>query len=187
MQLLRNADALIVDMRTNAGGSPGTVALFASHFFDSPGIPLFEIVHRYDPTDGYSTADPAIPNRDGLRPLYVLTSARTFSAGEGFTFLVKEQRRGEVLGEKTPGAANPGRAYPVNSRFEVTVPNSQVRMAVSGGNWEGVGVTPDIEVPLTDALRVAHGRALRSLLDATPNGFWADAKELETLEADGKE
>jgi hypothetical protein len=62
-------------------------------------------------------------------------------------------------------------------------------MAVSGGNWEGVGVTPDIEVPATDALRVAHGRALRSLLNATPKGSWADAlrKELETLEADGKE
>lgn len=167
MQVLRYADALIVDMRTNAGGSPGTVSLIASHFFEPPGVPLFEIIHRYGPKDSYSTADPAVPNRDGARPLYVLTSARTFSAGEGLAFLVQEQRRGDIVGEKTPGAANPGRAYPVNSRYEVVVPNGQVRMAITGRNWEGMAVTPDIEVPAADALRVAHSRALRSLLSVT--------------------
>ncbi len=190
MQSLRHADALIVDMRDNAGGSPGTVALVASYFFDASGLPLFEIVPRYDPKDGlYSTADPAVPNRDGVRPLYILTSARTFSAGEGLAFLVQERQRGEIVGEKTAGAANPGREYPLNPRLEVIVPNGQVRMAITGRNWEGVGVTPDIAVPATDALRVAHIRALRSLLRAAPNGSWADSlrKELEKLEAENRE
>jgi len=61
-------------------------------------------------------------------------------------------------------------------------------MAVTGRNWEGIGVIPDIAVPASEALHVAHIRALRSLLSTTPSGSWADVltKELQALEADGK-
>jgi C-terminal processing protease CtpA/Prc len=53
----------------------------------------------------------------------------------------------------------------------VTVPNGRVRAAVSGGNWEGTGVTPDVAVPEADALRTAHTLAIRRLAaDAT--GEW---------------
>jgi C-terminal processing protease CtpA/Prc len=187
MQSLRYADALVVDMRTNAGGSPGTVALLASYFFDAPGLLLFEIIPRSGARDGrYSTEDPAVPNRDGMRPLYILTSEQTFSAGEGLAFIVQERQRGEIVGEKTAGAANPGRQYPVNPHFEVTVPNGRVRMALTGRNWEGIGVTPEIAVPASEALHVAHIRALRTLLSATPNGSRADSlrRELKALEAE---
>ena len=104
-----------------------------------------------------------LAERDGRRPVYVLTSARTFSAGEGFAFLLQERGRAEVIGERTPGAANPGRPYPVNALFEVTVPNGKVVSAVRRGNWEGIGVVPDIEVPAAEALRIAHARALERL------------------------
>ena len=46
MQVLQPADALIVDMRANGGGSPDTVALFISYLIEGTGQPLFEIVHR---------------------------------------------------------------------------------------------------------------------------------------------
>jgi C-terminal processing protease CtpA/Prc len=103
--------------------------------------------------------------------VYVLTSARTFSAGEGFAFLLQERARAEVIGERTAGAANPGRPYRVNPWFEVTVPNGQVRSAVSGGNWEGRGVKPDLEVAAPDALVAAHSRALKRLIEGA-DGDW---------------
>jgi C-terminal processing protease CtpA/Prc len=48
------------------------------------------------------------------------------------------------VGERTAGAANPGRPFPVNDHFEVAVPTGKVVSAIRGGNWEGSGVTPDV-------------------------------------------
>jgi hypothetical protein len=175
MRLLRRADALIVDMRQNSGGSPETVALVTGYLFDQPGLPLFDIVPRSGERVTYGTPAPAPAERDQRRPLYVLTASRTFSAGEGFAFLLQERGRAEVIGERTAGAANPGRPYRVNPLFEVTVPNGQVRSSVSGRNWESDGVAPDISVPASDALRVAHLHALRELLTHAPAGPWHDA------------
>lgn len=185
MRTLRHTDALILDMRENSGGSPDTAALLASYLFDAPGLRLFDIIPRSGGEGRqYATEQPAAPERNGTRPIYVLTAARTFSAGEGFAFILQERRRAEVVGEVTAGAANPGRPYPVNDRFEVTVPNGQVRGAVTGGNWEGRGVIPDVRAPASDALRVAHIRALRELVKLEPSGAWQDTlkRELAALE-----
>jgi CubicO group peptidase (beta-lactamase class C family) len=170
MRLLHRADALIIDLRQNGGGSPDTVALTAGYVFDEPALPLFQIFPRAGDPVAYATPAEPPAVRDGRRPVYVLTSSRTFSAGEGFAFLVQERGRAEVIGERTGGAANPGRSYRVHE-FEVTIPNGRVRSAISGGNWEGRGVLPDTEVAAADALTVAHARALKRLIDVA-TGEW---------------
>ena len=185
MQTLQNADAIILDMRSNSGGSPETVALLVSYFFDAPQLPLFSVVDRLGGRREYFTEKTPPRERNELRPVYVLTSKRTFSAGEGTAFLLQERQRAEVIGETTAGAANPGKPFPINSRFEATVPNGKIEAAVTGGNWEGGGVKPDVAVPAADALRAAHARALRRLLKQPPND--ADRgdleKQLRSLEA----
>jgi len=164
MRLLNRADALILDMRRNAGGSPGTVVYLLGYLLDAPGAALFEIVHRPpEPPDRYALDTTLPPERDGTRPIAVLTSAQTFSGGEGLAFLLQERHRAEIVGEVTAGAANPGTTYPVNDRFRVNVPNGRIKSAVGGGNWEGTGVTPDVKVPAADALQTAHDRMLRTL------------------------
>jgi len=185
MQTLAHADALILDMRPNGGGSPGTVALLVSYLLE-PGVPLFDILHRPPlPADHYATERAPLPARDVKRPVYVLTSAATFSGGEGFAFLLQERHRAEIIGEVTAGAANAGRPYRVNPRFSVTVPNGQVKSAIGGGNWEGTGVTPDVKTTAAEALMVAHTRALRGLIERELPGAWRDALEraLKTVEA----
>jgi hypothetical protein len=184
MQVLRNADALILDLRAKGGGSPETVALVLSYLFDAPGLPLFDIVPRGTGGDHYTTDPGPLPERDGRRPVYALTSRRTWSAGEGLAFILQERHRAEVIGETTAGAANPGRPYPINARFTVTVPNGKVRSAVSGRNWEGIGVVPDVAVPAARALEVAHAHALREVLKAQPEGPWRNTleRELKRLE-----
>lgn len=164
MRLLSKADALIIDMRRNGGGSPGTVVYVLGYLLDSPGATLFEIVHRPpEPSERYAL-DATLPaERDAKRPIAVLTSAQTFSGGEGLAFLLQERHRAEIVGEVTAGAANPGKAYAVNDRFRVNVPNGRIKSAIGGGNWEGAGVTPDVRVPAADALQTAHDRILRTL------------------------
>lgn len=171
MRLLRRADALIIDMRENTGGSPGTVALLAGYLFDESNVPLFDIVPRAGEVVAYATPSSLPDHHDGRRPLYVLTASRTFSAGEGFAFLMQERGRAQVVGERTAGAANPGRPSPVNAIFEVTVPNGRVRSAVARSNWEGKGVVPDVDVAAADALRTAHVLAVTRLAEAA-SGDW---------------
>jgi C-terminal processing protease CtpA/Prc len=138
---------------------------------------LFEIEPRSGEKRIYATESSDIPERDEKRPIYVLTSGRTFSAGEGIAFLLQERGRAEVVGETTAGAANPGRVYPINAHFEVTIPNGKVRSAVRGTNWEGAGVIPDVRVAADDALRVAHVHALERLIPQTKAGRWRDTLE----------
>jgi C-terminal processing protease CtpA/Prc len=186
MRFLAQADALIVDMRENTGGSPGTVALLISYLLE-PDVPLWDIVHRAPETPDHYTTEPGpLADRDVKRPVYVLTSLRTFSAGEGFAFILQERRRAEIVGEVTAGAANPGRPYRVNARFSITIPNGQVKSAIGGGNWEGAGVTPDVKTVAADALKVAHARALHSLIEREQPGPWRDALERTVKALEGR-
>jgi C-terminal processing protease CtpA/Prc len=155
------------------------VATVVGYLFDQPGLPLFDIVHRSDPPEHYATPSPGLADRNGDRPVYVLTAARTFPAGEGFAFLLQERHRAEVVGELTAGAANPGQPYRVNDLFDVIVPNGQVKSAVGGGNWERSGVKPDVAAGADVALTVAHVRMLRTLIDAAPQGAWRDRLQRE--------
>jgi hypothetical protein len=168
MRTLRWADALILDLRANGGGAPETAALLSSYFFDTAELPLFTIVDRAGEARLFATEKTPPPERNESRPLYVLTSAQTFSAGEGVAFVLQERQRAEIVGETTAGAANPGRPYSVNSDFDVTVPNGKVVTAVTGRNWEGSGVKPDVPAPAADGLRIAHKRALSKVLSRTP-------------------
>lgn len=170
MKQLHTADALILDMRENGGGSPATVALLISYLLDEPGRPLFEIRPRTGTPDVYVTQSVSPQIRDGQRPVYVLTSSRSFSGGEGLAFLLQDMKRALVIGEVTAGAANPGRGYPINDTFEIQVSNGQLLTSGSRRNWEGHGVTPDVPVTAVDALGVAHLRAIDELLVRTPPG-----------------
>jgi retinol-binding protein 3 len=184
MAALASVDAVILDLRDNGGGSPDTVSHVASYFFDRPGLPLFDVVDRSGAHRHYATLDPPPPGHNGRRPTYVLTDGRTFSGGEGLAFLLQEQHRAEVVGETTAGAANPGRPYPINERLEVTVPNGQVRAAVTGRNWEGTGVVPDVRASGNEALRVARVHALRALAGQAAPGPSREklVHELQALE-----
>ena len=171
-RLLQNSDAIILDLRNNGGGSPETAVLVLSYFFEKKGLPLFEIVSRSGSVRNYATDSYPSTNRYDKCPFFVLTSERTFSAGEGLAFVLQERGRARICGETTAGAANPGRPYPATTRVEVIVPNGKVRTAVTGRNWEGSGVVPDIKVAAKDALRHAHIQALRELQSKALNGAW---------------
>ena len=100
------------------------------------------------------------------RPVYVLTSDGTFSGAEEFAYDVQTQRRGEIVGDTTGGGAHPGGLRRVGERFGVWVPSGRAVNPVTGTNWEGTGVRPDVPVPAEDALRTAHLRALERLIRA---------------------
>ncbi|TDK21057.1 hypothetical protein E2F46_15265 [Luteimonas aestuarii] len=162
LQLLAHADALLIDLRDNGGGSPAMVGYLASAFV-APGSDIYNTFHSRAGTASEAPAEPFAAPRTAL-PLYVLVSGRTGSAAEAFAYTLQNARRATVVGEATAGAANPGRPYPVGDGYSVFVSNGTPVSPLTGGNWEGVGVQPDVVVDSARALDVATRQALETLL-----------------------
>jgi branched-chain amino acid transport system substrate-binding protein len=166
MNFLANASALIIDLRQNGGGHPAMVALLSSYLFTQP-THLNDLYWREgDRTEQYWTL-PYVPGRrDQTRPVYILTSAQTFSGAEEFCYNLKNLKRATLIGETTGGGAHPGGGYPVTEHFGVGIPTGRAINPITGTNWEGTGVIPDVEVPPEEAFKVAHIAALKKVLSS---------------------
>jgi len=101
--------------------------------------------------------------------LYVLTSGRTFSGAEEFTYNLKNMERAVIVGETTGGGAHPVSSYLINDNFMVRVPFGKAVNPISETNWEGTGVEPDIKTTKEEALDMAYMMALDSLLKKEEN------------------
>ncbi len=109
---------------------------------------------------------PYVPGkRSGDKPVYLLTSGFTFSGAEQFAYDLQQLKRATVVGERTRGGAHLIDVFHIQDRFQACIPTRQATNPVSGANWEGVGVEPDIAVPAERALSVAHVEALRRVLE----------------------
>jgi C-terminal processing protease CtpA/Prc len=76
---------------------------------------------------------------------------------------MQQTRRATIVGEVTGGGAHPGAWFPIDDRFAIFIPLSRYVSAVSGDDWEGTGVDPDIECAAAEALECAHRAALEGL------------------------
>jgi len=167
MNFLANTDALIIDLRQNGGGSPAMVALISSYLFNQP-THLNDLYWREgERTHQWWTA-PYVPGkRYGDKDVYILTSKRTFSAAEEFTYNLKNLKRATIVGETTGGGAHPGGPSRINARFAVWVPRGRAINPISKTNWEGTGVEPDLKVPADEALKTAHLAAVNKIVEKT--------------------
>jgi hypothetical protein len=160
MQLAAGATALVLDLRDNRGGDPRTVAFLCGYLFDEP-VHLVTIEHR-DPADTVqSWSAPWVPGpRFGAtKPVYVLTGPDTFSGAEELAYDLQGLGRATVVGARTRGGAHPRHGYRLHPHLELSVPIARAVSPVTGTNWEGTGVLPDLEVPAADALAAAVGLA----------------------------
>jgi hypothetical protein len=166
MNLLANVNVVIVDLRKCMGGNPGTVALISSYFFEEEPVHLNSLYWRgEDLTEQYWTL-PYVPGqRMADKPVYVLTSKQTFSAGEEFAYNLQTRQRATLVGERTGGGAHPGSPYRLHPHFEVFIPKGRAINPITHQNWEGIGVQPDIPVPQEQALKVTYRMALESIID----------------------
>ena len=164
MNLLSGTDALILDLRRNGGGEPTSVAWLVSHFFGaSDERHLNDLYLREgDVTRQYWT-NPAVTTHY-TRPVYVLTSARTFSGGEECAYDLQTQKRATLVGEVTGGGANPGDGYAIGGGFAAFIPNGRAINPVTRTNWGHAGVKPDIAASAANAQKVAYAAILRAQL-----------------------
>lgn len=160
MRFVEHADALIIDLRRNGGGNPETIQYICSYFF-AEKTHLNSLHWREgNRTEEFWTLDSVEGAKMPTVPLFVLTSGRTFSGGEEFAYNLKTRRRAMLIGEVTGGGANPGGMFPLPDGFAIFVPMGRAINPVTGTNWEGAGVEPDVRCDKDSALTIGVRKAV---------------------------
>lgn len=176
MSTLANTDALIIDLRSNGGGSARCVDYLLGYFFGTKQE-VTGFLHRENGhvlTDRKYTEDVAGPKYLN-KPVFLLTSSDTISGGEQFPYDLQALKRATIVGQTTAGGANPGGFHQLTENFSVFVPTGSARNPVTGTNWEGVGVIPDVKSDAKHALLEAYARALKVAGD--PSDFAVQARQ----------
>ncbi len=170
MNFVNGTDALIFDMRGNGGGDPAMVALVCSYLFGPEPVHLNDLYWREgNRTDEFWTKKEVAGRRYLNKEVYVLTSKRTFSGAEEFTYNLKNLKRATIIGETTGGGAHPGGGFRISENFGMFVPTGRAISPITKTNWEGTGVTPDVAVPADQALLTAQIMALKKLVTTMQN------------------
>lgn len=156
MESVGRADAVIFDLRDNTGGFPETVADVAAPLFD-------HTVLWYNPraTQSATMLSPEAASKLANKPVYILSSSRTLSGAEQFTYNLKMLKRATVIGETTGGGGHVGAFHRLDEHFGLGIPETKISNPYGGPDWDGVGVEPDVKVNSADALETAEKMAGR--------------------------
>jgi hypothetical protein len=150
-RFLRGGDAIILDLRDNGGGTSDAADLFNKMFL--PPNP------KHVEAPGASGRDPVWADK----PIYILINAGTGSAAEAVSYNAKAEGVATIVGMTSYGAANNNRYVPIAPRFILSVSERVPIHPITGTNWEGVGVVPDLAISSERALAAAHADALARL------------------------
>jgi C-terminal processing protease CtpA/Prc len=164
MELVKDTDALILDLRETRGGAPDGVALWCSYLLPDGEVHLNDVVQgAHGPTRQYWTSGHVAGPRYVERPVYVLVSSATFSGGEELAYDLKALGRATLVGQTTRGGAHPSAVLSLGEHVELRLPVARSVSPITGGNWEAIGVEPDIATPAAEAFEVAYATIRESL------------------------
>jgi hypothetical protein len=156
-RFLKDGDAVIIDLRSNGGGNSEAAEYFSKSFLPP------------DP-DPVRAALPQSRERDPRwvgRPIYLLVDGGVASAAEAVAYGAQQEKTAIIVGASTYGAANNNKKIPIAPQFVLSVSYNRPINPISGTNWEGVGVKPDIAVAGGMALDAALLDALERLSKAS--------------------
>jgi len=169
-----DAETVIFDLRTHMGGGLAEMDAIFPWLFDKPthlltmatrksvddagGSPIGDVASMRlvagDPD--YVTREHWVTPGDDRRltgaKVFVLTSSFSASAAEHFALALKHTKRATVIGRTTAGANHFGGDQDLGGGFSVFLPVGRAYDPTTAKDWEGVGVTPDINVAPEGAL-----------------------------------
>lgn len=152
MAFFANVDALVIDLRANGGGDPSMLQLLCTYFFAERTL-----LNRFErrgvaQLEEYWTL-PHVPGKKLVDvPIFLVTSQRTFSCAEEFSYDLRNLERARLFGETTGGGAHPGSSHEIAGKLMVFIPDGRALNPITGTNWEKVGVQPHVAVPASQAL-----------------------------------
>jgi hypothetical protein len=128
LKFLSDGDAIVLDLHENGGGNSDAVDYLAN---------LLRPLAR-------------------SRPLYILVDGHVASAAEAISYGFQQEKLATIVGSNTYGAANNNKKVPIAPEFILSVSYNRPINPITGTNWEGVGVIPDIPAPPSKALAAAE-------------------------------
>ena len=188
MRFLSHTNGVIIDVSDNTGGDPAMLQLLLSYFFKIDPVTHYNTFHFRDGKDNY-TEEYTLPYVPGKRlvntPLYVITSQKTFSAGEALAYSLKNLNRATIIGETTGGGAHGADFKLINDYFDMSIPMARAINPITKTNWEGIGVKPNIEITVAKAKDYAHAELIKLAMkqETDPMMLGKYKWKLETLEA----
>lgn len=163
LTFVAHTDALILDLRRARGGEPRGIAYFLSYFL-ADHVRTFDMVTRAEKKSYFTETELPGPRYAATKPIFVLTSKDTFSGGEAVAYSLQMFKRARTVGEKTRGGSTAAMPVKVSDHFDVVIPAMATISAATGGNWNNIGVIPDVEASADRAQDVAYRLALEGVL-----------------------
>jgi carboxyl-terminal processing protease len=156
---MKDAPGLVIDLRGNGGGETRVLQEIAGNFFARETY-YGGFRTRAGALQKYNTRPAPSPYRG---PVVVLVDEESASASESFAAFMQESGRARVVGRQTAGSVlnrGGGREFKGGSKLFFS---TRTYLTPRGRELEGVGVTPDVDVPLTLAdLRAGRDAALEA-------------------------
>ena len=184
---LANADAIVVDVRSNGGGSDRVGKLIADRFADRRRLYMITSIRNGPNHDDFSAprywnVEPNGPIQF-TRPVILLTHRHSISAAENFALAMRVLPHVTVLGETTSGVfADVYRdTLPNGWRFSVSY---KLFVDYTGFCWEGLGVPPDIrQINTAEEIQAGRDKVLELAIDLSNTGALARQDERPSAEA----
>ncbi|KAJ3147547.1 hypothetical protein HDU86_007945 [Geranomyces michiganensis] len=190
--MFEHTNGLIIDIRNNTGGSVAA-DLFVSYLTKSSQRATCSTIHRYSESRSTLHLHPTLagPRYGPDRPVWLLTSNTTFSAGEHFAHVAKALGRVRIVGENTGGGGRMCDDFWIHPHIDARISVAFVRCEIDQGVWERVGVEPHVKCKADEALDVALLEALERFVPAMEADhlimalerytFWSDKTGVRTL------
>jgi carboxyl-terminal processing protease len=173
---IAKADAIVFDLRDNGGGNSGVGYKVLATLTDKPFRTSAWSTREYVPTyrawqQGEQAHREAASEvaADGERrydkPVYVLTSARTYSAAEDFAVAFDAMQRGRIVGEPTGGSTGQPLIVSLPGGISARICTKRDTYP-DGREFVGVGVQPQVLVrPTVADFRAGRDTVLEAALE----------------------
>ena len=139
----KGAEKLVFDMRNNPGGELDSVCAVLDML-----LPEGPVIRTVDKMGNEETV--YVSDADEIKmPMAVVTNGNTASAGELFTAALRDYGKAKIYGETTygKGSMQTVKTFPDGTGFKYTY---RYYCPPFSDNYDGVGITPDVEVKLGD-------------------------------------
>ncbi|MBD1584369.1 S41 family peptidase [Pseudoalteromonas sp. S16_S37] len=158
---LAQTDGLILDIRTNPGGSDDVALGIARRFFDKTQVVYKKFAKNHDGQSPHEEITVSVDEAKSRyrKPVYLVTSEDTISASEIFTLAMRNLANVTHIGEPTQGALSDVLPVIIPAGIMLGVSN-ETYLDLDGNEFEATGIPPKVLVSTFNLDAITEGRVL---------------------------